>query len=221
MRIPLLISLSVLFVAGTPAPGQDRSERIAEAAATRPFVSPAGQVFRPDGESARPAERWFAAADANGDGVLDLAEFGADFERAFAELDRDGDGEIDPEDVQHYEQVTLPEMATSPGRAMQGRGGGRLGRRLAQRRGNGERAQAARAMLQGAARFSLLSIAHPVMDADADFNRGVSRAEFAAAADRRFAMLDAARDGRLVLADMIAARREALRGLMPNRRGES
>lgn len=219
MHMPFLIASTVLSVAASASAfGQEPSGRLAEAAATRPFVSPAGQVFRPDEEGERPAERWFAVADANGDGALDLAELRADFDRAFAAFDRDSDGEIDPEEVRHYEQVTLPEMATSPGRAMQGRGGGHLGRRLAQRRGTGERAQAARAMLQGAARYSLLSIAHPIMDADADFNRGVTRAEFAAAADRRFAMLDAGRDGRLVLVDMIAARREALRAIMPNRR---
>lgn len=208
LAVPVLLALSV------PVAGQDRSERFAEAAATRPFVSPAGQVFRPDDSGTRPAQRWFAQADTNGDGALDLTEFRADFERAFAELDRDHDGEIDPEDVRHYETETFPEMATRPGAGMQGRGG-RLGRRMAQRRGGGERAEAARSMLQGASRFGLLSIAHPIMDADTDFNRGVSRAEFAAAADRRFTRLDAARNGRLVLADMIARRTEELRAAIP------
>ena len=41
--------------------------------------------------------------------------------------------------------------------------------------------------LDGAGRFSFLNIPHPVMAADVDMNRGVSRGEFAQAADERFA----------------------------------
>lgn len=64
-------------------------------------------------------------------------------------------------------------------------------------------------MMAGAARFGLLPISHPIMEADADFNRGVTRAEFAEAARHRFAALDGAHDGRLTLAGLIGARMRA------------
>jgi hypothetical protein len=51
--------------------------------------------------------------------------------------------------------------------------------------------------LEGAGRYSFINIPEPVISADADLNRGVSRAEFVAAAGRRFVMLDVNHDGRL------------------------
>jgi hypothetical protein len=51
--------------------------------------------------------------------------------------------------------------------------------------------------LEGAGRYSFLNIPEPVISADADFNRGVSLKEFAAAAGQRFVLLDANRDGRI------------------------
>ncbi len=46
------------------------------------------------------------------------------------------------------------------------------------------------------------------MDADLDFNRGVSPAEFRQAAARRFAMLDPQRAGRLMLEQLRENRRQ-------------
>ena len=65
------------------------------------------------------------------------------------------------------------------------------------------------AMMSGAARFGLLPIAHPIMDADINFNRGVSREEFVQAAARRFAMLDTQHNGRLTVQQLIEARLQA------------
>lgn len=70
------------------------------------FVSPMGEPFRgPDGE-----DRWFAGADANGDGKLTTTEIRRDTERFFATLDVRKDGEIDPDDMQRYETEILPEL---------------------------------------------------------------------------------------------------------------
>ena len=60
------------------------------------------------------------------------------------------------------------------------------------------------AMKQGAARFSFLDIPQPVIAADSDFNRGVSRQEFARAAGERFSMLDAGHHGRIAFAELPA-----------------
>lgn len=53
------------------------------------------------------------------------------------------------------------------------------------------------APLQGAARFGFFPYPEPVTAADADLNRGVTLAEFLAAADQRFLALDSAHDGAL------------------------
>jgi hypothetical protein len=133
-------------------------------------------------------------------------------------LDADHDGEIGPAEVARYEQEILPEMQSRVGpggggmRMMRGRrmrrGSG--GRRELQQGGGGRRGgMGAMAMMSGAARFGLLPIAHPIMDADTNFNRGVSREEFTQAAARRFAMLDTQHVGRLTLQQLIEARVQA------------
>jgi hypothetical protein len=64
------------------------------------------------------------------------------------------------------------------------------------------------AMMSGAAPFGLLPISHPIMDADIDFNRGVTAAEFRQAAGRRFVMLDTQHAGRLTLEQLQESRRQ-------------
>ena len=66
--------------------------------------------------------------------------------------------------------------------------------------------------MAGAARFGLLPIAHPILDADVDFNRGVTRAEFDAAAGRRFNQLNVSGSGRLTLEELREARTQLRRG---------
>jgi hypothetical protein len=185
----------------------------------RLFVAPSGEVFR-GGAATPPMQTWFAQADADHDGAITYAEMRADFARAFATFDTDGDGEIEPDEVTRYETQVLPEMgrfgfrpgssaAFGPGirrqgRLDRGRSGGRTGLR---RRAGGNWA-----MMAGAARFGLLPIAHPIMDADVDFNRGVTRDEFDAAAGRRFNQLNVSGASRLTIDDLRAARAQLRRG---------
>src|SRR5207253_7497837 len=154
------------------------------------FVSPAGEPFRRSDGGPQPMRAWFAQADSDHDGALVWAEFEADFVRWFGLLDADHDGEIAPAEVERYEQEILPEMQSRAGS-----GSGRMGmvrsrgerrgpfepagtrRALQDRRGGGGGMAGRLAMMSGAARFGLLPIAHPVMDADIDFNRGVTRQE--------------------------------------------
>jgi hypothetical protein len=168
------------------------------------FVSPAGEPFRRTSGGPQPLRAWFEQADADRDGALTLAELQADFARYFAMLDADRDGEIEPDEVARYEHQILPEM-----RSGAGGGGLRPGMRMGgpSRRSGG--AAGRRALMAGAAPFSLLPISHPIMDADTNFNRGVSPGEFSQAAGRRFLMLDSQRAGRLTLEQLTAGRRQA------------
>jgi hypothetical protein len=54
-------------------------------------------------------------------------------------------------------------------------------------------------MMEGAAPYSLLAEPQPVMGADADFNRRISKDEALKAAKARFALLDVDKDGVLRL----------------------
>ena len=171
---------------------------------------------------------WFDQADADRDGAIGRAEFEADFVRYFALLDADHDGEIAPVEVGRYETEILPEMAGGSWHGGAGMGGGMRGGGMGRGRGGmgGQRpgvgrqgggAMAGRmAMMAGAARFGLLPISHPIMDADVNFNRGVSREEFTQAAARRFALLDQTRSGRLTLEALARMRMQAFG---PRRRG--
>ena len=57
-------------------------------------------------------------------------------------------------------------------------------------------------VLMGAAAYGLLGEAEPVRGADGDLNGRISKAEFIAAADRRFKLLDRRGDGKLTLDEL-------------------
>ncbi len=162
------------------------------------FVSPSGKPFRAPMGQPYPVAAWFAEADTNHDGKITLAEFRADAEAYFKVLDANGDGEISMPEVSHWEEVLVPEIARD---AMGlgggfGGGGGRGGRGGAPGRNELDTRR------QGAAVYSLINEPHPIRGADSDFSLSVSRAEWQAAADRRFALLDADHDGAVTLAEL-------------------
>ena len=154
------------------------------------FISPAGQPFRAPGGQPYPVAAWFAQADRDHDGKLTREEFRADAETWFKSLDTNGDGQVSMPEVTHWEDDVVPEI-TQP--TFGGYGGGRPG--PLSRNKIDTRAQ-------GAATYSLINEPHPIRGADADFSMGVSRAEWRAAADRRFDLLDVDKDGTLLLADL-------------------
>lgn len=158
---------------------------------TQLFISPSGQPFRAPGDKPYPVAAWFAEADANHDGRLTRDEFRADADRWFKALDVDSDGQISMPEVTRWEEELVPEITRSGlgmtgASARGGRGGGA---------GGGTR-------LQGAGAYSLINEPHPIRGADADFSFGVSKAEWRAASDRRFALLDVDGDGVLLLTDL-------------------
>jgi len=156
------------------------------------FLSPMGEPYRAADPSADPVGAWFAGADRDGDHALVPAEMRGDAARFFAALDTDGDGEIEPAEMARYETEIAPEVQL--GLQMRGMGVGAW-RDPARRQ---RRVPVFEPGLEGAGRYSFLNIPQPVMAADAEMNRGVSRDEFARAADQRFALLDSDKDGRLL-----------------------
>jgi len=90
-------------------PGRPPFEEGAEGP-SRLFVSPMGEPFRVPRSEGNPVDRWFNGADTDHDGALSRAELAADATRFFNVLDRQHDGEIDPDDLQFYENVLLPEV---------------------------------------------------------------------------------------------------------------
>lgn len=146
----------------------------------RAFISPMGEPFHGSGEDG--LATWFRGADANHDGRMTVEELKQDGERFFRTLDVNHDGEIDPDELDRYENVIAPEVRVA------GFGGG----------GDDE--------ASGGGRLGLLTVPEPVAAADTSFNRGVSLAEFDAAAISRFRLLDTDRNGVLTLPELEAVR---------------
>ncbi len=186
------------------------------------FISPAGQPFHAAAGQPYPVAQWFAQADANHDGRITREEFRADFEAFFKTLDVNHDGVIDSFELDDYEQKVAPEILSVlerpvveppsssaapqtgdgpielPGSGRRRRGGaeGGVGGQGAQgRAGN----STTRLSILGAAAYSLFPEPEPVASADADFDGKITLAEFLAAADRRFDMLDTKKLGYLTL----------------------
>jgi hypothetical protein len=189
MRLLFCLALLLPATAAAQPPGAPQPRRGL-------FVSPMGEPFLPDEAGADPAGKWFGRADGDGDGALILSEMRQDASRFFAALDRDGDGEIGPAEIARYENELVPEVQV--GLQMRGSGFGDW-------RGPGSRRRRVAVYaegIEGAGRYAYLNIPQPVIAADFDMNRGVTRAEFERAADQRFVLLDSDRDGRLARAEL-------------------
>lgn len=197
--LPLLLLLAPATLPAKPTPPVHNG----------PFLSPMGEPFRSNQAADDNVGAWFAAADRDGDGALTLAELNDDAARFFVRLDSDRDGELEMVEIARYENEIAPEVQV--GLQMRASGVGDWGGDRRRRVPVYDRG------VDGAARFSFLKIPHPVMAADADMNRGVSREEFAQAANERFASLDKDRDGRLVRAELPPLPQPRVRRL----RGES
>jgi len=191
------------------------------------FVSPAGKPYRNAQAATPPIAQWFSDADTDGDGRLRSNELRDDFAAAFAEFDRDGDGDIQGPEVIYYEQEIFPEITSgragrrggsrrggrgdrAGGGGGSGQGGGR-GRRgggpgggsAGQGQPSGQSRPQTQGRIRGAARFGLLPIHHPIMQADRDIDRRVTLEEFQNASDIRFGLLDTDGDGSVTLDQLV------------------
>ena len=193
MRIALLFltALALPMPAGAQTTTSVPAVPAPAAVATTPlvggadFVSPMGEPVRSH-DALSGAEHWFAAADANHDGRLTLAEFRADAVRFFATLDVDHNHEIGPDEIERYESEVAPEIRviSTYGDAS-----------LAKTDDDGTVTDPPYPTRLGAGRFGYLDMPEPVVSADSNLDRAISPQEFDQAAQRRFAMLDTNGDG--------------------------
>jgi hypothetical protein len=205
---PALLTLLLAALAACAGPGSpDRFGRHDPDAdpfdrRLRLFISPSGEPFRAEPGGPRPLPAWFARADRNGDGGLDRAEFRADAEAFFTRLDADRDGVVDGFEVSAYETEVVPEILPDHlALRRRPRAGDQTGEPIRlQTEARGGRGDFGGINLDGALPFGLLGEPHPIMAADADISRSVTRAEFTAITDERFTRLDTAGAGVLRLA---------------------
>jgi len=202
----------------------------AAAGFTQLFMSPCGEPYRAKDGEPYPVALWFKQADLNHDGAISQAEFRTDHQGFFEALDSDDNGYLEGAELAFYEQRVAPDVYAPETLSLEShpRGGGaRLW--LAQivqtpegshpgegtlhgGRGpnNGAKGpaedlgsrRAERRELVGAAAYGLLAEAEPIRAADTNLDGRISKAEFLAAADRRFKLLDKNKDGKLTLDEL-------------------
>lgn len=172
------------------------------------FISPAGEPFRAPHGAPYPIADWFNGADTNHDGALTRDEFVADAVRFFNVVDTDHNGVIDGFEVAYYEQRIAPEIigGAAPGgmrRGPRGLGGGQEdGPSDDDMSPSHRQRQQGTNVLQGASLYGLIAEPEPVMAADGNFDRRITKDEAIKAAKTRFALLDTDKDGLLKLAEL-------------------
>lgn len=207
------------------------SDTPAAAGFTQLFISPCGEPYRGRPGDPYPSALWFKQADLNHDGVVDKAEFRADHAGFFEALDSNDDGYLDGREVTFYETRVVPDILAGDRlglvapRRLPGHEGGELF--LAQLSGPGPLStpegghpgdpdilgprgpspdlgarRPQRRQLVGAAAYGFFGEAEPLTATDTNLDGRVSKAEFMAAADRRFAILDKRHDGKLTLDEL-------------------
>ena len=222
-----LLAMAALFMLSSPALGAQPGTPEA-AGFTQLFISPCGEPYRGRPGDPYPIVLWFKQADLNHDGKIDLTEFRADHAGFFDALDSDGNGVIESAEISFYENRFLPDVyrrqqelgaLAPPAKLILVQGLGAYG----QDPNLGEGAQGPppslgaqrKAPIQyvGAAAYGLLAEPEPLTAADANLDGRITKAEFLAAADRRFKQLDRRGDGELTLDElpMTAAQAAAAR----------
>jgi hypothetical protein len=161
---------------------------------------------------------FFDALDANGDGYLDGSEIAFYESRVLPDVflaDRLSQLTAPPFAGQRSDprrmgaELILAQSVYSPGASLQ-QEGGHPNENAGAGAGNGAKGPppslgASRPTpkeLVGAARYNFFAEAEPITATDTDLDGRISKAEFLAAADRRFAALDKRHDGKLTLDEL-------------------
>ena len=150
-------------------------------------------------EATTHAAAMFARMDANQDGVINAADREARQAKKFAEMDTDGSGEVSMAEMTAAREARIEKRGER--REMRGDRGERgemQGKRGGKRGGHG---------MKGGKRGGHMG---HMMQADTNGDKSISRAEFDAAMQARFAKADANNDGSITAAEQKAAR-EAMR----------
>lgn len=230
MRRRALLLIGGLAALAGAAVAQPQPGTPEAAGFTQLFISPCGEPYRGRPGDPYPVVLWFKQADLNHDGKIDLAEFRADHGGFFDALDSDGDGVLEDPEISFYENRFLPDVYRRqvigaiapaarlilaqaigiPGQAGQDAPGQQGARGPMAGLGAQERAPV---QYVGAAAYGLLAEPEPVTAADTNLDGRITKAEFLAAADRRFSRLDIRHDGHLTLDElpMTAAQAAAAR----------
>lgn len=156
------------------------------------FIAPMGEPFRSK-DKLSGAEHWFEQADADGDNRVTLEEFKADAFKFFATLDVDKSDDIDPKEIEHYEEYVAPEVKVTNSWGDPNKG---------KMDNDGNYTPPPYPERIGAGRIAWLAIPEPIIYADTNFDRGVDKREFNAAAEKRFKMLDRNGDGALTRGEL-------------------
>ena len=178
------------------------------------FISPCGWPYRAAPGDPYPVVVWFTAVDRDHDGYLEKSELRAEAATFFGFLDSNHDGVIDIDEVNAYERVLVPEILRGRPQAAAGAqiflaqmgggggGGGHAGRHRGAPKSPSRTPDAVQSEMVGAAPYGLLAEPEPVTAADTEFNGRITLAEFLAAADRRFDVLDIKQTGKIAFEDL-------------------
>ena len=218
MRFTLAASLLTLLpaaIAAQPAAAQSARSTVYLSPMGEPFVAPAGQS---------PLALWVARADADRNGSISLAELTVDADRFFKTLDVDSDGRIGGFEMTRYEEEIAPARLRAAA-GIRPVGYESVERDNAAGRGFSEfEPREGRAGLPGGTIRPQLSmdsagqggstsaagpsnIPQPVAMTDADMSGSVTPDEFSRAAARRFATLDANKNGLLDAGELAGRKR--------------
>jgi hypothetical protein len=202
----MIALLPVLLFA---AQGDAQAADAVPPARAQTFIAPSGEPFRVSGNVAYPVAQWFAGADKNGDGKLDVDEFVADFMRFFDQLDVNHDGAIDGIERTRYENQVAPETLGEASERVNTFANDEddsdiAGQGAADSDSGPVSAPAAKPRYgsnpTGAARFDLLGMPEPVAAMDTELRGRISRRVAEEAARYRFGLLDDQHLGYLTLA---------------------